>query len=271
MFVAEITWKISANLTTDAPAERLLVVSVVELRQRLDEISYGLLGSLYQNGQIIGQDYPIAKCGKILRAFVTILESDALDLKYANKSVKMEIQKAIKLGLTSPTTKIIGESLGLSEGHTCNCQPDSYILCTDFIEHGSPIKCGLCFADIPLYHLPKTDDSDSYYNILMWAADYRACDTLQMNCKTGERFGLRQMSDPHSSLAKEGREICDRLTALTTKPTYYNLHRYKAHARLVTEKQRKCPSCNGEWLLDKPWHRYDFKCDRCRLVSNIAL
>jgi predicted nucleic acid-binding Zn ribbon protein len=263
MFVAEITWQIPADLTNDASEERL--------RERLDEISYGLLGSLYQNGQIIGRDYRIAKCGRILRAFVSMLEADALDLKYANKCVRMEIEKEMKIGFEPPQVKVIGESIRISEGHSCNCQSDTYILCTDFIEHGSPIKCGSCFADVPLYHLPKTDDSDTYSNILRWAADYRSCDTLQMNCMTGERFGIGQMSDPHSSLATQGRKICDRLTELTTKPTYYNLYRYKAHARLVTERRRKCPSCDGAWLLEAQWHRYDFKCDRCRLVSNIAL
>jgi predicted nucleic acid-binding Zn ribbon protein len=254
MFVAEITWQIPADLSSE----------------QLDEISYGLLGSLYQNGQIIGRDYPIAKSDEILRTFVTILEPDSLDLKYANKYVYASIDKAIELGVSSPQIQLIGESLGISEGTSCRCQSNSYILCTDFIEHGSPIKCGLCFANVPLYHLPKIGDSDSYYNILVWAADYRACDTLQIHCRNGERFGIRQMSEPSSSLSRQGREICDRLTALTTKPTYYNLYRYKSRSILATEKQRKCPSCNGKWLLDEPWHRYDFKCDVCRLVSTIA-
>jgi predicted nucleic acid-binding Zn ribbon protein len=254
MFVAEITWKIPPDISDDL----------------LDEISYGLLGSLYQNGQIVGRDYTIAKSGKILWAFVTILEPDSLNLKYANNYVKREIEKAIEMDISSPQVKLIGQPLGISKGNSCNCPPVSYILCTNFIEHGSPIKCGSCFAHIPLYHLPKTANSDDYSNILGWMRDYRACDTLQMNCTTGERFGIRQMSDPHSSLSRQGREICDRLTVLTTKPTYYNLYRYKSRSILTTERQRKCPNCNGEWLLDEPWHKYDFKCEVCRLVSNIA-
>lgn len=254
MFVAKITWQIPADLSDE----------------QLDEISYGLLGSLYQNGLVVGRDYPIAKSGKMLRTFVTILEPDSLDLKYANQYVKREIQKAIEIGVSSPQIQLIGKSLGLSEGTSCKCQPNSYILCTDFLAHGSPLRCGECFANIPLYHLPKTGSSDDYSNILAWMRDYRSCDTLQMNCTTGERFAIRQMSDPNSSLSIQGREICDRLTALTTKPTYYNLYRYKRRSILTTERQRRCPSCNGEWLLNEPWHRYDFKCELCRLVSNIA-
>jgi predicted nucleic acid-binding Zn ribbon protein len=149
MFVAEITWQIPPDISDD----------------RLDHISYGLLGSLYQNGQIIGRDYTIAKSGEILWAFVTILERDSLALKYANKYVKREIDKAIELGISSPQVRIIGQPLGLSEGNSCNCQPVSYILCTNFIEHGSPIKCGSCFANIPLYHLPKTANNDDYSDV----------------------------------------------------------------------------------------------------------
>jgi predicted nucleic acid-binding Zn ribbon protein len=254
MFVVEITWKIPPDISD----------------YRLDEISCGLFGLLYQNGQIIGRDYTIARSGKKLRAFVTTLEPDSLDLKYANQYVKRSIEQAKELGISSPRVRLVGQPLGASKSSSCNCQPLSYILCTDFIEYGSPIKCGSCFADIPLYHLPTTTNSDDYSNVLAWMRDYRACDTLQMNCTTGERFGIRQMSDPNSSLSKQGREICDKLTALTNKPTYYNLYRYKSRSILTTERQRKCPSCNGKWLLDEPWHRYDFKCEVCRLVSTIA-
>ncbi len=254
MFVAEISWQIQPDLPPDL----------------LDRISYELLGSLYQNGQIMPGNYPIAKSGNSLRTFVNILETDALDLKYANQYVLRDIEVAIELGASRPQIQLIGESPGIPEGTTCNCEPDSYILCTNFIEHGSPVKCGTCFADIPLYHLPKTGTSDDYNHILSWVRDYQACDMLQMHCTTGERFGLRQMSDPNRSLSKEGRQICDRLTALTTKPTYYNLYRYKKRTTVMVEIDRKYPSCGGEWLLDEPWHRYDFRCDRCRLVSNIA-
>jgi predicted nucleic acid-binding Zn ribbon protein len=37
------------------------------------------------------------------------------------------------------------------------------------------------------------------------------------------------------------------------------------------EQRRRCPLCGGAWRLEKPLHRlFDFKCDMCRLVSNLA-
>jgi predicted nucleic acid-binding Zn ribbon protein len=254
MFVAEISWQIPASSTPD----------------RLDEISYSLLAYLRKNGQIVNSGWPIAKSGDRLKTFVMMLEADSLDLKYANKYVLEEIDRAIEWGFGAPKVELIGKSPGISEGTTCKCASSSYILSTHYLANGSPVKCGDCFADVPLYHLPKTYDGDEYYDILCWERDYRACDNLQMNCKTGERFGIQQMSDPHRSLAKEGRDICDRLTQLTGKPTYYRLWRYKKRTTLDQEKQRRCPSCDGEWLLADKWHQFNFKCDRCRLVSEIS-
>jgi predicted nucleic acid-binding Zn ribbon protein len=254
MFVAEISWQIPVDLTDD----------------QLDQISYEMLGSLYKNGQIVNWDFQIAKSAGMLRTFVMILEPDALDLKYANKYVRAAIDSAILVGMGEPKITILGESPNISESTTCSCQSDTYILYTHYLAIGSPVKCGNCLADIPLYYLPKTYDGDEYYDIIMWARDYHSCDTLQMHCTTGERFGLRQMSDPQSSLAKQGRKICDRLTELTGKLTYYHLFRYKVRTTLAKEKQRKCPGCGGEWLLTNSSLRFQFKCDRCRLVSNLS-
>jgi predicted nucleic acid-binding Zn ribbon protein len=253
MFVAQISWQIPS---TSTPAQ-------------LDEISYSLLAAFHKNGQVINWDYPIAISGNILRTFVTILEPDSLDRKYANKYVLKEIAAAIGLGFSEPQVQLIGAAPNISEGKACNCKSSSYILHTHYLEIGSPVKCGDCFGHVPLYHLPKTYDGDEYYDIYIWDRDYRACDTLQMH-GTAERFGLRQMSDARSSLAKQGREICDRLTTLTGKPTYYYLYRYKIRTSIIKEKQRRCPNCNGEWLLENKWHRFDFKCDLCRLISDIS-
>lgn len=39
---------------------------------------------------------------------------------------------------------------------------------------------------------------------------------------------------------------------------------------LVLERARRCPGRGGEWSLPKTLHIFDFKCDRCQLLSNIA-
>ncbi|MFA0698754.1 DUF2310 family Zn-ribbon-containing protein, partial [Vibrio sp. 10N.222.49.C9] len=53
-------------------------------------------------------------------------------------------------------------------------------------------------------------------------------------------------------------------------PTYYYLYQVGGES-LKQEQQRKCPKCGGEWLLDEPLHdMFHFKCDSCRLLSNIS-
>ncbi len=85
-----------------------------------------------------------------------------------------------------------------------------------------------------------------------------------------ERFGLRELSNAGSSLSRRGRAACARIAKVTGTPTYYYLMRSGGRS-LAREHERRCPGCNGRWRLEEPWHRlFDFRCDRCRLVSNIA-
>lgn len=51
MFVAQISWETPQTSTPE----------------QLDEISYGLLGTLSKNGQIINWDFPIAVSDRYLR------------------------------------------------------------------------------------------------------------------------------------------------------------------------------------------------------------
>jgi len=132
----------------------------------------------------------------------------------------------------------------------------------------SPLSCGDCFRAVPLYRIPHTH-GDEYADVLQWEADYKACDTLHMNIGTGERFGERQMFRHDSSLSRRGREICASISSLTGRPTYYYLCKVRARSS-AEEERRRCPNCNGQWKLGKRWHLFDFRCDRCLLLSNIA-
>jgi predicted nucleic acid-binding Zn ribbon protein len=253
MFVVEIAWQVAATTT----------------KEQVEDGIYWMLAFWRRNGQIADEDYLFARNDDRILAYATIPELDALDEKYNNKYVREGLQTAAKWGISRPTVRIIGRS---PDENPCNCgKTDSYILQSHYLTTDSPIRCGGCFGRIPLYRLPKTyHDNEEYFDLLMWAKDYRACDTLQMHCTTGERFGIRQMSLPDSSLSKEGRKIADRLTELTGKPAYYSLYRYHRRTTVAKERERRCPGCGGEWLLPEKWHYFDFRCDRCRLVSQIS-
>ena len=52
--------------------------------------------------------------------------------------------------------------------------------------------------------------------------------------------------------------------------SYINLKKGSGND-IESERGRRCPGCDGAWMLDEPWHGlFDFRCDPCRLVSNIA-
>jgi len=135
------------------------------------------------------------------------------------------------------------------------------------------LRCGDCFGAVPLYRIPSccfVAHGELHDALMSWKSDYQACDTLQMHCSTGERFGLRGMGQFDSSLSKRGRELCGVVSEAMNAPTYYYLHRYYGKSARQ-ERARKCPSCDGDWLLEEKLHdKFDFKCDNCKLLSNVA-
>ncbi|WP_371368214.1 hypothetical protein SRRS_18770 [Sporomusa rhizae] len=235
--------------------------------EKVQEVIDLLLGALRMNGQILGREYPVVSVGEGYQTFLFVPEENSLVKCIANTYVLKWLDKMDELGVEY-SWRVLGSEL--YSNHICKCvKPKSYILYTTYVSLESPIQCGDCFGSIPLYRLPVTKDGE-YVDVLTWESDYKACDTLQMNCSTGERFGLAQLSKYDSSLTERGRDICNRITIATGIPTYYYLPKSSGKG-LKAEQARKCPSCNGEWLLREPLHGlFDFRCKKCRLLSNVA-
>jgi predicted nucleic acid-binding Zn ribbon protein len=152
----------------------------------------------------------------------------------------------------------------------CRCSaPLAYFLFTTFLHSEPPVRCLECNGVVPLYRLP-TPKTGEYSALLTWEADYKACDTLQINSTVGVRFGERQMSTLTSSLSRSGLAVCRELEERTERPVYYYLFRSSARSRSA-EMRRGCPNCGRKWRLQVPLYgKFDFKCDACRLLSNIA-
>lgn len=226
-----------------------------------------LMNALRMNGQILGSDFPMANLRNGFKLFTSIPEKSSLSPRHANGYVKSAVRDMSKAGLK---LSVVRHGPDPESAIVCRCKSRIWmILFTTYLSAEPPVRCGSCFGVIPLYRLPKTYD-DSYYDIICWHGDYRACDRLQMGCATGERFGTAEISRLDSSLSQRGRAICDALTTSTKIPTYYYLYRYPGRS-LSSERARRCPSCGGKWLADASIHgKFDMKCDKCRLLSNIA-
>jgi len=252
MFVAEITVRLAPEADPD-------------------EIN-NFLSILRQNGQVLSGEFQTARVGQLLKTYVLTPEADALNRSHDNKWAKKARAHLAQKGLTHFKVKVLGEDPTSLNIDGC-ASPSEYILFTNYLTMESPLRCGECFGPVPLYRLHQTypvPDDGEYYSIKLWEYDYQACDTLQMNCRTGERFGIREMSEPDSSLSRRGRELCADIERGTGKPVYYYLFRYVSRTTLEKERARRCPVCGGAWLLEGPWHLFDFKCEACRLVSTLS-
>jgi predicted nucleic acid-binding Zn ribbon protein len=231
------------------------------------EAATSLVSTWRRNGQTVGE-WQVAASREAITVYASVLERSSLSGKFANEYVKSKLSKLSEAGLARPKVEILGRDP--ESARPCSCKTrESFIVFTTFLTIGSPLRCGVCFGMVPLYRIPPTDRCE-YSDIFSWEGAYKACDTLQIDCGVGERFGERQLQDCESPLSREGRELCSRIEDITGTPTYYYLCRFRGRS-LRRERERKCPNCNRRWLLEEPWHKLvDFRCEPCRLVSSIA-
>lgn len=221
-----------------------------------DSVNY-LLGTWRMNGQILGNQFLIAKTENGLEVYVNAPDLDSLSEEFNSEYASKYLSEISKPHVVMKIT-VLGEE---PEGAMlCECTKiKSYILFTTYISLESSLKCFKCFGVVPLYKIPKTADGE-YHNLINWQSNYQSCDSLQMNCAVGERFGTDQMSKYDSPLTKQGLKVCQSIKKKTGKKAFYYL--YKATAKSYkSELLRKCPNCSGEWRLTKTLHgKFDFMC-----------
>ena len=247
MFVAKVSFEVSAETGTD----------VVDR-------AYDLLSCWFKNGQVASETWMLVRREGRLEAFVSLVTPDALEVRH-NNSYSTEALAA--LSPVVPRVEILGSAAESSTACTCVSR-SAMVLFTHYLSTAPPVRCLDCFELVPLYALPHIHDRE-HLVLLQWASDYRACDTLQMHCTTGERFGEEQLSRHDSSLSVNGRELCRKLEQSTGTPVYYFLHKTRSRGRHA-ELSRVCPSCGAQWRLEKRIHKFDFQCASCRLLSAIA-
>lgn len=232
------------------------------------EVIFDLLSSMRSNYQILARIWPIADEDYGYSAFVNTPEQDSLAGKYHNKYVKEDLGNLAKAGLALQIKQRGRDPQGRS---ACECTNHhaGFFLYTTHLAHGTPLFCFECAKPVPLYKIPKTYD-DEYYNIRQWSLNYQAYDTLQMSCVAEEAQILDEISNIDSDLTRQGLDLCELIEDLTGNKTYYYLMRANGVSE-ITERNRKCPGCGADWYRPEQLHnRFDFVCEECRLLSNIA-
>jgi len=224
---------------------------------------------LRYNGQILGREFPIAMLDGVFTTRLVCPEEHSLDDPFNSPQVKNALAQLTEAGLLAPKIKTIAEDLNSLE-----CAPDFtpswQILYTTFLDTCSPIRCGETLQPIPLYRTPEAISNGDRKSVLKWQEEWINCDELQMNGSAVSAAILKEMGEVDSKLYYRGSNLSKRIEFVTKVPTYYYLYRV-AGVSLEAEQQRKCPGCGGEWRLpESMFEIFDFKCDDCRLVSNIS-
>lgn len=246
-----------------------LITNLAKDKESLYEEFSMLLANYYNNGQVQDDTDNLHIDSDSIRCFPLTIAKDALKKKHNTPLINDRIKKVENLSKSKLQFNVLGKS-PIYDAKACKCKKsDFYLLFTTFNNIGSPITCGNCELDVPLYKLPLYDDY-GYRDILSWESNYQACDTLNMNCEVGEMWAMKQMWRLDSTLSQQGIGICEKLTELTNIPTYYYLYNYRRISR-KKDLKRKCPSCNGDWLINNDINTlYNFKCDKCRLISSLS-
>lgn len=245
-----------------------------ELDVELDEAQHAismLLDQYRYNGQIIGREFPVTLVENKFEIIFVCPEQDSLAVKNNNLQVIQGFERLKKLGLSTPEFKLKG--LECQSDFVDGCAtPNALILYSTYVQSCSPLRCMEHFSPVPLYKMPESVRKP----LIKWQESQAACDQLQMNQLTEiEPFVIEQLGQINSELLQTGDAIAKTIQQELGVPVYQYLYRVGGES-LEAEQQRRCPSCDGDWLFTKENHKeplhglFDFKCDGCLLVSNVS-
>ncbi|WED21193.1 Zn-ribbon-containing protein [Vibrio sp. JC009] len=253
MYVTELIFECFDNTTVSA----------------VDRAINGLMEALRYNGQVLGREFPIAMGEGTFSVRVVCPEEDSLHPDNHSDYVNFCIKELSGAALLSPKVRVLGRDLN-SEQVAEEERPGWQVLYTTYVHTCSPLRSGETLLPIPLYRNGPTLNGD-HKAVVKWQTEWQACDELQMagGCKA-EHAALKEITSTESDLFRRGWDLRGRIEYITKIPTYYYQYRVGGES-LEAERSRKCPKCGGEWLLDEPLHDiFYFKCDNCRIVSNIS-
>lgn len=226
------------------------------------------LEALIFNGQVLGREFPTAWQQDSFLSRVVLPAEQALHTAHHSGRARAALKLLATAGLAYPQLTVQG--MDLMSQHTDPCQqPASLIVYSRFQDSCSAVRCAEHFAPVPLYQL-HTAAAD-HEALIRWQLQYQALDEIQMqHTRVLKKTAERSLQQLHSELNRQGRQLARQLEQANKLPVYYALYSGSSD-HCAGEANKTCPSCGQAWRLSEPLLEiFDFKCERCRLLSNIA-
>lgn len=251
----------------------------LDIRVKADEINYNeqkffsdeqeliedYLCTLYMNGQIYS-DYNLINTGQHkYEVFVNVPNLESIREKYNNEYVNRSYKHLVV------QIKEMGKNILYDPNCNCETAPYYILFTTSEIGTSSPLICGKCGNETPLYKIPYLFGEQEHLTLINYPKTYASVHELYMQ-SLSDRFTKNQLVNPNSSLNKRAFEIRKELENKIKKPVYLSLSRFF----LISDRDKKkinndkCPKC-GKTLIecdDQIGLVKMFRCDDCRLITD---
>ncbi|MHC4444339.1 MAG: DUF2310 family Zn-ribbon-containing protein [Planctomycetota bacterium] len=237
------------------------------------DLAEGYMATLLHSGQACGEYY-LTWIKGVLNAHVMLSGRNAFATRYHSAWGKQELKKIAAYFGHKPQWVALDDDIP-SRNTTWRGAPFLYLF-THAFDRTPPVCRGDNGKPIPSYLLPVS--SKTRADMYFWSSSYQDHENIWTASGILEIPTYQQLADPQSELSGQGRDICRIVEKATGVPTYYYLMRY--WGRRSGEEDRKCPVCGKIWkhagegtkgdTEEYQFWRFDFKCDRCRLVSHLA-
>jgi predicted nucleic acid-binding Zn ribbon protein len=237
---------------------------------QLEDIAEGYLGTLYKSGQLCGEYFLTWTNGR-LNAHVLLASRTAMEVRHHSQYGMKELKKATEAFGAKPVWRILDDEASQPTS-SWRGAPFLYLF-THAFDWASPVCRGDGKPPVPVFMLPVAFEHKE--QLYFWQGSYRDHDNIWLGSGALEIPAYRQLADPGSELAGDGRELCREIETATGIPTFYYLARY--WGRPKAEDERLCPGCGGAWRTEHPresqgrFWQFHFKCDGCRFVSHLGV
>lgn len=236
--------------------------AVESLRELVDHYC----ACLWSNGQI-AESYLVIASREAVHARVELIGLGALaaehHTEYANKAlgkIRLATRSPVrwKVPPTSPVWGVVSKWQGSS----------AFFISPVLMDDGNtPVRQSGSRRVVPTYLLPG--DRDEIERFVRWARLGQDLWRMWVCSDALEYQAYRQIADVRGSYIRDGRRHAARIEASTGVPTYLEVFRYYNLGK--REPKRPCPGCGAQWRqseAERDHLLFDFRCDRCRLVSD---